>query len=86
MIHFLSIEKRTYQPVVQRRYWPFKLKIPTIPPPIPEDRENWMASRRNRWMTSIGITGWLDTESVDDFDRNGWMTCPGIRTLFDGTR
>ncbi|PYL23530.1 MAG: hypothetical protein DMF37_09545, partial [Verrucomicrobia bacterium] len=40
--------------------------------------ENWTTSRRNRWTLSIGITGRLESESVDDFDRNRWTTCPGI--------
>jgi hypothetical protein len=52
-----------------------------IPSTVPDGRENWMASRRNRWMLSIGITGWLEAESVDGFNRNRWMTCPGIRRL-----
>ena len=40
--------------------------------------KKWTASRRNCWTTSIGITGRLESESVDDFDRNRWTTCPGI--------
>jgi hypothetical protein len=31
-------------------------------------------------MLCTGISGWLRSEWVDDFARNQWMTCPGIRS------
>src|SRR5712672_1087484 len=74
--------RRTYQPVVQRHDLLFRLAIPTCRPPIPTMPKNWSASRWNRWTLSIGITGRLESESVDDFDWNRWTTCPGIRSYF----
>ena len=62
--NFLDLEKENVPAgYPASHYMLFRLAIATCRPPILTVPKNWSASHRNRWTTSIGITGRLESDS-----------------------